>query len=127
MAKKDTKFKKGKSGNPSGRPTLSPEERKLLKLTKAEVARLLNLVCGLTHAELLEKYKAIETPGIEKLFIKTILDGLDGDSVKSSEFILNRIVGKVQEDVSISMPRPTVIVLEDGKEIVLGATKGDEE
>ena len=92
----------GQSGNPSGRPKMSAEERKLISLSKKEVARLLNLTCGLSRADMIVKYKDDNTSAIEALFIKCVIDGLNGDSVKAAEFILNRTVGKPTDNVQIT-------------------------
>jgi len=80
---------------------MTAEERKLVALSKKEVARLLNITCDLSRTEMLAKYKDENTKAIEALFIKTIIDGLNGDSVKAAEFILNRTVGKPTENMQI--------------------------
>lgn len=107
-------FPKGVSGNPGGRAPLSQEEKKLLSLTKQEVARLLNMVCEMTLEEMKHKFDDKHTRGIEKLFIKTILDGVKGDSVKAAEFILNRTVGKVSDQLILRTPKVLEITRPDG-------------
>lgn len=133
MAKKPTPpafkehlFKKGISGNPSGRPKMSAEERRLVTLTKQEVARLLNMVAEMSTEEMSLAYADPDTKAIEKLFIKTILDGLDGDSVKAAEFILNRTIGKPKDDMQVTFLRRVVRKL-DGSEIVYTNEPGESE
>jgi len=98
-------FKPGQSGNPGGQRA---GEAKLLKLTKHEVAKMLNSVSEMTLTQLKAAYESPETKAIQKLFIKTLIDGLKGDSVRAAEFILTRIIGKPKDDVQISFPRRTI-------------------
>ncbi len=96
-------WKKGQSGNPGGRRKVSPEEKKLLSLTRVEVARLLNMVCEMTVDEMHAKFCDDSAMAIEKLFVKTITDALQfsGDAVKAADFILNRTIGKPKEELML--------------------------
>lgn len=87
---------------------MSAEERKLVKMTKQEVARMLNLVADLTLIEMQQRFNDPETKVIEKLFMKTMIDGLKGDSVRAAEFILNRTVGRPKENMNVSFIRHEV-------------------
>lgn len=121
MPKEDTQFKAGHSGNPAGRPKLTVEEKNFIKLTRPLVVRMLAEVSSMTHEELNICFHAESTPGVKKLFIKTILDGLSGDSVKACEFILNRTIGKPIDEVKLELPVPTYIKYLDGSVLELGA------
>lgn len=103
----NNQFKPGNPGGP-GKPKLSPQERRLISLTKQEVARLLNDVSDMTLAEMKVKFDNPDTKAIEKLFIKTIIDGLRGDAVKAAEFILTRTVGKPKENLDLRLIRHEV-------------------
>ena len=69
---------------------------------------MLNSVSEMTLTQLKAAYESPETKAIQKLFIKTLIDGLKGDSVRAAEFILTRIIGKPKDDVQISFPRRTI-------------------
>lgn len=124
-----TKFKPGQSGNPGGRPRLSGEEKKLMSLTRHEVARLINLTCDMTLDEMKERFDDPSGRAIEKLFIKAVIDGLHGDSIKACEFILNRTVGKPVEETNVSAVVTTTFEKLDGTKIhyTMGPAKNQAE
>lgn len=115
-ALKPYQFKPGMSGNPEGAKPKTPEERRLLRLTRNDVAGLLNKVSGMTVEELQTKFNDPQTNAIERLFIKTVVDGLKGDSVRAAEFILSRIVGRPSENLQITSLKRVVKKL-DGTEV----------
>lgn len=110
-------YKKGQSGNPSGRPKMSPDERKLVRMTKQEIARMLNMVADMTMDQMQERFRDPETKVLEKLFIKTLVDGLKGDSVKAAEFILTRTIGKPKESMDVSFIRHEVENVDGTKDV----------
>lgn len=115
-------FKPGQSGNPGG---MTSAEKKLLKLTKQEVSRLLNLVSEMTEDEMKLAFKDPKTRAIDKLFLKAVLDGIKGNSITVAEFILNRTIGKPKDEVQITSLRKIVKKL-NGEEIAYERTTVDE-
>lgn len=122
-------FKPGDRGNPGGRPKLTADEKKLQKLTKPMVAKLLTETCGMTRTDMERAAQEPNTTAIKILFIKAVLDGLDpkGDAVKACEFILNRTVGKVKEEIEMHLPVPTIIEYPDGSQTLLGSKMENED
>lgn len=126
---KATLFKPGESGNPGGRPPMTPEEKQLRKLTKGRVAHLLNQTCRLTEDAMRNRYRDPLTPALEKVFLKVVLDALEpeGDSVKAANFILDRTIGKVKEEVDLSVIKPTIVERMDGSQVIYGAEATEDE
>jgi hypothetical protein len=122
-------FVKGQIANPNGRPPMTGSDRAIRELSKIEISRLLTQVSNMTVKEMQERWSNPTTPAIEQLFLKAILDGLSkGDAVKSAEFILNRTIGKVKDEVDVNFtPTVTVIKKSDGTQVHLGAKPKDEE
>lgn len=125
MAKSSTSFKPGQSGNPTGagagRPPHPPEINAGNQLTKASFNATLNkyLHCNAADLELIVTDPKI--PVIDMVVCKILLEsGNKGDHVRLN-FLIERLLGKVKEEVEISLPKPTIIQRSDGTEIELGA------
>jgi hypothetical protein len=107
-------FKKGESGNPSGRKKLTEEEKQVRK------------VDGKIFAEFWLK----DSNGrniIEKVFM-VALDPDHKNFPWAVDFITNRVHGKVTDKVAISSTRLTVIKDPDGKAVMaIGRIEKDEE
>jgi hypothetical protein len=92
-------FKKGQSGNPSGRPKLPQDLLEAKKLTQIEFERIVNKYLFEGKQKLAQ---AAADPGttVLELLIGSIIHKavIEGDE-KRMEFLLNRIVGKVTERI----------------------------
>jgi hypothetical protein len=88
-------FKPGQSGNPKGRPKLSPELTLIKSVSKFEVAKIISRFCRMT---LVEMEKAIADPtllvldlAIAKIFKKSI----ERCDYEALNFLLDRTIGKI--------------------------------
>lgn len=129
MVDKDPKdnlkpWAKGQSGNPNGRPKLTPEQRKLIKMSRQLVSKLLVELCHSTDAELQEMLADPNVPRVEKIFIECLVDP---DAIKSATFLLDRVVGKVKDELEVSTPKPTIIRMRDGEELIMGSKMDSED
>jgi hypothetical protein len=95
------RFEKGKPGGP-GRPPLPADVREVRRLNKVELERALNDFLLLTPDQLKKKRQDPETTMLEHLILSVMSHGTSkGDPVRL-DFFLNRLVGKVKEQVETS-------------------------
>lgn len=119
--RKDTKFKKGSSGNPGGRPKLPADVKEAKNLTQNQMILILNHLMFMTDLQIKSILSDPKTNKFERI-VARILEKADlhGDSTRL-EFLLNRTIGKVTEKVQHTLPRPVVINRSDGSSMVLAA------
>lgn len=92
-------FAPGQSGNPNGRPPLPAEIKEARKFNKLEVERVFDKFLGLSEAELEKRLTDPETPMLEKIVGKIMIEAAkNGDHVKL-DFVLNRTIGKVKDQI----------------------------
>jgi hypothetical protein len=111
-------FQKGVSGNPNGRPKLPPEIKQIQKMSPTFVRAMINKLSRMTKDELAIHLKDPKTPVLEvtlgSIYAKAIKDG---DYMRLN-FLLDRTIGKVKEEVDISVtPQITyrTAMTEDGR------------
>lgn len=112
-------FKKGESGNPSGRP------KDLF--TASRLKGMIDRFMLMTRTELQEIIENKSTSMIE-LQLAAALEA----SVKTGDFskiaqIIDRAIGKVQDKLEVSTPTPFILRKRDGEEIEMGIKPKDEE
>jgi hypothetical protein len=100
MGKEKTQFKKGQSGNPSGRPKELPEFIQARKLNRIELEAVLN---------------RLVTPRIEEIIQKVVDNAIETGDPRYADFLLNRLVGKVPD--KIDMPPNPVSLLSDEEKL----------
>jgi len=104
-------WKPGQSGNPKGKPPTPKDLRDARKLNAIEVSRILNKFSNLTTDELREKMMSLDTPALELMIGKVMLECMKSGDDKRLNFILDRMVGKVTEKMEVKLPKPTVVKL----------------
>jgi hypothetical protein len=102
---KDHGFKKGKSGNPSGRRKTPEHLRAHAPLDSEEVKRIMGKYTRMTRLEIQACIEDPLTPAFELAIASTLAKAIKFGDVARMDFFLNRIVGKVKEeqDVHISV------------------------
>lgn len=100
--KKDYLFKKGQSGNPSGRPKLPEDVVEGRKLNKIEVARIFNRLINMPATELKDVLTNPDTKAMELIVGKIIAEGIKHGDAARLNFILDRMIGKVVDKVELS-------------------------
>lgn len=111
-------WKPGETGNPGGRPKLPEDIKAAKKLNKIELERLLNLYLTLSSEEISERMTDRTTPALEKMVGSIIQKAVDQGDQQRLTFLLDRLVGKVKDELDITViPRPVIIERSDGTEI----------
>ncbi len=114
-------WKSGETGNPNGSPGLPKDLKDARKLNQVEFERAVNKCLYLTPTKLQEHLVVEDTPVIEHLIGSVILRGIKEGSHAHLEFVLNRLVGKVQDRIEVRMPEPYVVEKMDGTTVEMGA------
>lgn len=120
MAKSKTTFKPGQSGNPNGRPKLPEDIRKASQLTNEEFIRIANRFFSMTRGEIQE---TLQDP--KATLLELIVGGIAAKAAKDhdhyrAEFLLQRTIGKVKDQLEVTMPKPTIITRPSGEQVILG-------
>lgn len=97
--KKDYLFKKGQSGNPSGRPKMPSDIIEGRKFNQIEVARIFNRFVNYSYEDLKAVMNSPTSTTMELIIGKIMGEAIrTGDHMRMN-FILDRMIGKVKDVV----------------------------
>ena len=113
-------FKKGKPGGP-GRPPLAPELKGIPKLTKEQVEACIAKYQWMSLDELEVALKDPKRSMLEHMVMSIIHKAVKHGDQNRLEFLFNRTIGKVKDQVEVSLPEPTFVKRLNGEVIELGA------
>lgn len=118
MAKADTQFKKGVSGNPRGKPKGCKQPTKEFKVSnQKELAEKIISYFKMTIPECNEIFKNDLTPMLDRIILKVMAQSFQkGDHLKLN-FLLDRAIGKVKEEQQIDLTNNTTIDKSDIKKL----------
>jgi uncharacterized protein DUF5681 len=120
-------WKKGESGNPKGRPPVPADIRAAQKLNRVALARVLDRMINYTQREL-EQILMNPNSGILETAVGAILlKSIEEADHMRLNFILDRLIGRVKDEVEHSFPRPTIIVRPSGEVVELGVEETENE
>ena len=105
-------FKKGHSAPGPGRPSVSKELKATRQLNSSELVRILNELVHADKETLIAKTKDPKTTVFELIICSILKNAYDKGDQQRINFILDRLVGKVKEQVEHSSDGFKVI-LED--------------
>ncbi len=92
-------FKAGQSGNPAGRIKYPKELREAMKMNKIIFQKLLTDYLTLPLSNLEAKQKNISTPALDRIVISVIVYAIKKGDERRLDFLMNRIIGKVKDEV----------------------------
>lgn len=115
-----TKFKKGVSGNPSGRPKADPKVTQFQKMTYNEFIDHLQKYGAMTQAEMVIHLDRDDCTMFEKIFGRLIYQAAKGDKAARA-VLFERLWGKVKDSIEITRIEPFIIQRPSGAEVELGA------
>lgn len=120
MSENDTRFKKGQSGNPNGRPRIPEDLKMARRLNKLELEKLLNQFLFMTPPEMEERVKSADVTAIEAMIGSIIIKAVkDGDQQRLN-FILERLIGKVKDQIDLTVVKPFIIKRPSGEIVEMG-------
>ena len=118
----DTRFKVGQINNPHGRPPLSADEKRIRALSKRELNEIYNSLLNgkLTVKDLRDLVKKENSNPVRALVASVIVKAIDSGDAESLEKLLNRMIGKVKDEIhhsgEITNPPQIRIYLPEGRD-----------
>ena len=115
-------FQPGQSGNPNGRPPVAADVLRIRKLTNDEIKEVGSILLNGRESDLEALLKDDETPILKKWMASVALTGMKTGDEKKLNAILDRIAGKIPQQVDMTVaPRPVLIEKHDGTVIEMTA------
>jgi hypothetical protein len=119
-------FPKGRSGNPSGRAKGDIELQKIKSLTKKEVKEIGDLIVKGNLEQLKSKSNDPNASVLTVWFASVAIKSINRGDMGSLNVLLDRLIGRVKDDVEVTFPKPTIITYK-GQTILLGSTMTSDE
>jgi hypothetical protein len=108
-----TRFRKGQSGNKSGRP------KDLL--TRDKVKQVVSKYLDLPSDQIKILIEENKIPALDMIIVKMIDKGMEYGDCGRWNGLLDRCVGRVKDELEVTTPKPYIIRRRDGTEIEMGA------
>jgi len=100
--KADTKFKPGVSGNPGGRAKLAPEILMLKRDASVQAQVDIIKVWQMPHSEMFLVEQQQNVPAGYKALVSCLNNAIQTGEMKTVNLFLDRVVGKVKDQLEIS-------------------------
>lgn len=114
-------WKPGQTGNPEGRPPLPPEVKEARRFNKTTLEEIVNKYLWMSLDGLRKSLADEQLPAVEGWMVSIITKGRTTGEWSGFEWIAQRLVGKVKEQVEVSMVKPYIVHRADGTALELGA------
>lgn len=119
-------FEKGKSANPGGLPRVSPKIKELSAYARALLIQKYHEVHTLTEEELYARMKDPKVQGAEKAIVSIMIHAIKYGDQNRFGALVERVCGKVKEEVEHSIAKPTIIIRPNGDRVSMGVIEEDE-
>lgn len=116
--KRDTRFQKGNKGGP-GRPPDPPELKEAKRLNKTNFELLINKYLWASDADLAAALADSSLPKIERIMIRILQEADGGGDQGRMEWVTQRLIGKVKDQVEVSA-KPFAVERLSGEAVLLG-------
>ena len=114
-------FKSGDewTGNRKGRPAYPADLKGVKSLTRQELELRLKKMLDLPVTEIKRLMRTDSMTGMDKFILSIVYKGIVCGDAQRFGFLLDRMIGKVKDQVEISSPKPIIIDKLDGEKEVL--------
>lgn len=120
-------FKPGQSGNPKGKQALPGDVKDARKLTKAEFERLVNKYIWLDAHAFEATAKDPDLSMFERMVGAIVSKAIVKGEPLYLDFLLQRLIGKVKDQVEVTTKPSMLIHRSDGSSVELTQAKEDDE
>lgn len=107
------KWKPGETGNAGGRPKLPEDLQRVKRITADEVKQMFSRFGRMTNEEAQVCLADPKTTVLELAILKSLIDS------DKLPFALDRMVGRLREEIEITIPAPTVVRRFSSNEVVV--------
>lgn len=116
-------FKPGQSGNPGGTSKVDRDLMVIRKLSKEKFKDLANILISGTREDLERMLASPGTTALTEMVIKVVLGIAERGDMTSLDRLLDRLIGKVKDEVDVNVVKPMIIERRNGTEVVLGVAQ----
>lgn len=92
-----TRFKKGQSGNPSGKTKLAKELLAIKTFTNVELNRVISKYLRMDKKDLVTAGNSDALPGIEIIIARTMVNAANKGDFAKVQYLIERVCGKPSE------------------------------
>lgn len=109
-----------------GRKKLPEDLKAVKKLSNDMVQRLLAKYCYMTREEIVKVAEDPATSALDLIVCKIIVKAVKDGDQKRLDFLFDRTIGKVLQQMQVDMPKPIIIRRRNGEQVVLKTDAEDE-
>ncbi len=114
-----TRWKKGQSGNPTGRRKLPVSLRSVAELSADEIKRTIAKHFRMNKETLIKVIQNPASPALDLVVASTIAKAIKDGDIAKAEYLFMRSLGKVKDVMEVIQPDPVVIRRPSGEEVEL--------